>query len=101
MVRFAVARFDEAGARAARLRPSLTLPARNWTIRDNFGLYAEGVELQSPGSRSAPWENTASFCITLKALYNAFSVDLDERDLAQGALAKPRDPGLWSATPSA
>ena len=74
-----------------------------------FCLYPEGVRLHSPGSRFAHPGNASSPNTTYPEGFDkgrrSVVQPLRGRDrgwlpVSQGALAKPRDPGLWNTTPS-
>ena len=66
-----------------------------------FGLYAEGVSLRSPGSRSAPWDTNSINQKPQRGFTDRIVKPLrgmvDVAFLTQGALC---DPGLWSITAS-
>ncbi len=59
--------------------------------------YAEGVEFQSPASRSARWVGKPAYPYTPKGFHNGgwtpFGVHENMRTVTQRAL---RDAGLWS-----
>ncbi len=74
--------------------------ARNARASEIRFIYAEGVQRQSPGSRSAPWAIMDRTFGTLKgcddestACRTLLGCLLGVASVSQGAL---RDPGLWS-----